>query len=360
MPRLELGIEANGVNSLLDPSIRFSPDWGDARSRRRIRPLPPELIEDPVLETASPESEPAPAVADPAPASTPLIADRATGPAPALAPAALVAPDRSARPSGLSGLSLALVVAGSIFAGGLAVAVLDRMVARPVLSSPSAADSARNSEVATLVSLVERQRSELEAIRETLTRIEDRPKEKDPSPALFTQIAELRSKVETLESDSRALRTVPELVAGVKNDLSRGVDTLRADLTSLREREQHDAQKPANYPAIDASTVLVDRAKALFLDKKYSAAREIFLGLTESAPSDARAWYYAGLCTSFVTQEWGGEASASLFRKGVECERNGTPDRAAIDAALAPLDRATGKDWVSFYRESGGVLAPAK
>jgi K+-transporting ATPase ATPase C chain len=82
----------------------------------------------------------------------------------------------------------------------------------------------------------------------------------------------------------------------------------------------------------------------------YDRALRIFRALGRDFPDDARVWYFTALANGLATKQWTGETE-DLVARGIDRERAGTPPAADIDAALAGLTRANGKDWLDFYRQ---------
>jgi hypothetical protein len=350
--------ESDEQTGLLDPSINFLPDWGDERPRRRRRPEPPPADEpapEPVIEECLPDQPPA--LPDP-------VIEQARGEA-----SQVVVHQHHTH--GLSGVTLVLTVACSVLAGGLAVAVLERTLSRPVAAPPQAdrpaqselaaltvlmqrAEAAANeaaaakSEIASLKVLLERERSASEAIAERLARIEEGIKEGRAGHA--TELKLLSEKVGVLERDARKLEPIPLLVRSVKEDLDRSVDKIEGRLALLQEERRWKTFRTPYPEAADPADVLLKRGAALYARGEFAAAREVFLGLTEAFPSDARGWYYAALSNAFVTRVWSGGETTTLFEKGADCERKGATDSARIDATFASLGQPGGKDWLAYYR----------
>ncbi len=329
--------ELDDQTTLVDPSINFLPDWGNGRPRRRPLPVLPEVPVEPPPCEPEPNSRitPEPVVGPDTQEATPALADRPNG--------------------GLSGIPLALVVAASIFGGGLAVAVVDRTAPR-MPGSPARGDTAMKPDVANLVALLEHEHQANEAMAERLARIEARAKNQTDTP-LLAEFKGLGAKVEVLQQDARQLQPISSMVESVKKDLDQSVVKLHEDLALILKEKRSESRKPADYGAGNPFEVLFMRGISLFEQKHYGTSREVFLCLTEVAPSDARVWYYAALANAFVSNDWSGAESIALFQKGVQCERAGTPDRASIDSSFATLDKKSGKDWIDYYRSNARPVA---
>ena len=168
-------------------------------------------------------------------------------------------------------------------------------------------------------------------VTQSLTPLDGRVKELDGSAAkladtlrgLRAEVAGLRGKLETLDRTTRALasRATPAPETG--------------------RREEKPTREPNLAQGIE-----------LFQKGKYKDALSVFNKLELSTPDDARVWYFAALSLGLLTSEWGG-GTAELVLRGIERERAGTPDSAAIDFAFKDLTVTTGKAWLEEYRKRG-------
>jgi hypothetical protein len=195
-----------------------------------------------------------------------------------------------------------------------------------------------------------------------LERIEGQAKPRADDSALV-EIKALRSKVEELERAGQRLEPVPALVqrlttrldgdvarlVGGVTKLDGDVSRIEQDLIKFMDSPNRVTLRPVYATAGDPTEIYLKRGVALFKQSKYAAAREVFQCITEAAPGDARAWYYAALANAFVTGVWDNGETMELAGKGAQCER-ATADRSKIDAAFASLDKAAGADWITFYR----------
>jgi hypothetical protein len=162
---------------------------------------------------------------------------------------------------------------------------------------------------------------------------------------------------------------------GRVDQYSRKIITLTADMESMRnevaslrnnihtsasaEKPSDKGEKPKalvpSEPAreIPPSVRLLQAGVDFFQKKDYAEASEIFAGLSNAQPDDARVWYYAALSRGLATRDWKGETER-LVTQGVDREKAGKPDKSRIDAAFADLTSETGKDWLAFYRRRAG------
>ena len=94
----------------------------------------------------------------------------------------------------------------------------------------------------------------------------------------------------------------------------------------------------------------VARGAALFEERRYAEARDVFLEQIKATPDDARLWYYAALANGSATRDWKGETER-LVKRGMERERAGTPGRAEIDALLDEIPSAQAVQWLRAWRQ---------
>jgi hypothetical protein len=107
-----------------------------------------------------------------------------------------------------------------------------------------------------------------------------------------------------------------------------------------------------SQPAAEKPKLAGDEIQAVlgqFKQNQFQPARDALAKLRDQYPTDARVWYLSALATGFATGTWTGETT-QLVTKAVELEKAGTPERAAIDAALDGLN-ASATQWVGFYRQ---------
>jgi hypothetical protein len=175
-----------------------------------------------------------------------------------------------------------------------------------------------------------------------------------PKTASAPDLKPIESRLDELTKADAAVADLPKQVGSLDEKvaaLAKEVDTTKADLAKLREQPSRPAE--ARAADADAGPIVPDlgttKAVEAFKRKDYKAASTSFAKLAESHPDDARVWYYAALANGLLTSEWRGQTE-ELVKKGVAREKAGTPDKAAIDSAFAGLDKATGKDWLSYYR----------
>ncbi len=197
--------------------------------------------------------------------------------------------------------------------------------------------------------------TELAGLKARVAAIDDRTK---AGTAQGRAIADLEARVTALDRDARSVRdelNAARSPAGGDQAVAavdRRVAAVKAEVDSLRDAFRGiEKAATATAPAAKEPRREPDLgpALALFRDKKYAAASEAFRALTGSFPEDARAWYYAAIANGLATGQWRGETEAMVGR-GVEREKAGTPHAAAIDASVAALDKASGGEWLAFYR----------
>jgi TolA-binding protein len=203
-------------------------------------------------------------------------------------------------------------------------------------------------------------------IKDLTKKLEARPASSDPTPqikALDDKLAEVSKSVadmparfdsisQKLEAASKGegLASGPKVEAIEKRigDIARTVDSLKADLSA--KPAPTTATNPAPAAALVADAQALEPAIDQFKQGKFAEAKDAFTKLQSAFPDDARVWYYSALANGLATRDWRGE-SEHLVTTGMAREKAGTPDRAAIDAAFAELTKATGKDWLAFYRK---------
>ena len=131
-------------------------------------------------------------------------------------------------------------------------------------------------------------------------------------------------------------------------------DGTTIDLPTIdRPQPPTDAASHPDAPAvIDLQTMTdpaLERGLALFRRGDYLEARDIFRKVAEARPEDARAWYLEALADGLTTGSWSGRPER-LVGEGLARERAGTPPTSVIDATLADLTDAQGRDWLAARR----------
>lgn len=149
--------------------------------------------------------------------------------------------------------------------------------------------------------------------------------------AEITRVSSIRGRVDELDT---RVQHADESLSALRKDVS----SLHDALQPLLERDKM-TKAPDLGPALD-----------LFGKGRFAQAADAFRTLAAGRPDDARAWYLAAVANGLATRQWNGETE-TLVKKGVECERAGSPSSAEVDTALAPLTKVTGRDWVAFFRE---------
>ncbi|MBX6314705.1 MAG: hypothetical protein IRY99_17590, partial [Isosphaeraceae bacterium] len=193
----------------------------------------------------------------------------------------------------------------------------------------------------------------IDALGRELDRLKEQVAAIPPSPAL-ADVQDLKNHIADIErklADRVNVRAEQKDIETHVEELDEKVEGLRTQVAQLRDRigtTRRTANRPASE-ALNLSSGPLARGIELFQDRKYSEARDIFQQLQQSHPDDARVWYYSALARGFATNDWTGETQR-LAERGVERERAGTPDSAAIDKALAGLTKATGKEWLDYFR----------
>jgi hypothetical protein len=229
---------------------------------------------------------------------------------------------------------------------------------------------------------VEGLRSEVAALARRLAqfqgRVDARP---EPEPAHGPDLGPLQARVDELvkvsgrlSSTTDELRMLEGRVAGFDRrmgaldergrtlgervvTLDEELGSLRREVASIDERSKRadtttGASGAAGPAAGDAEAAMraVARGAALFEERQYAAARDVFLEQIKATPDDARLWYYAALATGSATRDWKGETER-LVKKGMERERAGTPGRAEIDALLDEIPGAQAVQWLRAWRQ---------
>lgn len=206
-------------------------------------------------------------------------------------------------------------------------------------------------------------RSELSTLGRELARLEGRLNAKTTAPPAPPDLAPLQTKLDDLVEESRRLSPLPATFQSLRqrvDALDKGLNTLRTEVAavpkqldaSLNALKDDIVSRPS--PAqVNPADVARDLGAALFREGKYVGARELFLALVQNTPDDARLWYFAALANGLTSGDWRGETER-LVRRGLACEKGGTPKRSDIDAQFSTLTRDQGKDWLNNWRERAG------
>lgn len=173
-----------------------------------------------------------------------------------------------------------------------------------------------------------------------------------PGPMPAPDFAPMQAKLDDLTP-------LPGMVAPLSKkveELDARVGTIDDALVALRkevERRPEAATTPepeAPAGSRDAVGAALGSGATLFKERKYPLALETFGKLQKSHPDDARVWYYSALANGLNTGKWDG-TSAELVKEGLLREKAGIPDTAEIDAEFAGLTKATGKEWLAYFRK---------
>ena len=268
---------------------------------------------------------------------------------------------------------LALVAGG---AGGWAYQKYGPQPAAP--EAASAADkSAASAKPAQPVASDELKdlREGLDSSRDRLKQLEDQvaalPKSQpsDDLRDLRAQIVDLRKASESVPSDEKRIDSLAARVETVEKNTSKTqseLEQIRAQIDVVRSRMDEarlhaagsfasdttatrDAMRllPATDPDLDRG--YLSEGARLMEQRKYADAFKVFHELQMTHPDDARVWYFSALARGFSTNDWRGETER-LVEKGIEREREGTPNKTKIDSAFSILTKETGKDWLDAYR----------
>jgi len=172
-------------------------------------------------------------------------------------------------------------------------------------------------------------------------------------PAQFDSINQKLTTVSKIEDSNPAPKVIGITKQVEVDELNRGLDALRAEVAAIQRSSQGStgSAKPDN-PIGDAPAL--EQAISLYKAKKYPEARGAFMKLQETAPNDARVWYFSALSNGFASNEWRGDTER-MVNTGLDNEKAGQPQSAVIDSAVASLTTATGKDWLAGYRKRIGA-----
>ena len=192
-----------------------------------------------------------------------------------------------------------------------------------------------------------------------------------PEPAPAPDLKPIEAKIDALSKRLDAasppdLKGLEDKVAKVDPlaaqaaALEKTIDAQKAEIAALQDKVKSLSEaKPAAYGAsappaaannaAPAAEADYNKAVDLFKKNQFAQARDAFTKLGESAPNDARVWYYAAVANGYATNAWTGETER-LVTKGVEAEKAGTPDLAKINSAFADLAPPSVKGWLDAYR----------
>ncbi len=183
---------------------------------------------------------------------------------------------------------------------------------------------------------------------------------------LKTGLGELKSQVDNLPKPAPApdlkpietkldeLAKLPEQLTALSGRLD-GTEKTLDDLKGKVEKLQTEP-KPAPAAATPSETEKpklagedLTRAANLIKQRQFPQAAADLGKLREQFPQDARVWYLSALASGFKSGDWKGEA-IDFANRAVELEKAGSPDHAAIGAALTGLD-ADATRWIAYFRQ---------
>ena len=173
--------------------------------------------------------------------------------------------------------------------------------------------------------------AEIQEVRARIDELGKRPTPSAPAPA------ETKADLRPLQARLDEMAKLPVLVGDLQKRLQNIQDRVGANADELAAMKGEMALRSAAL---------------LFQQRRYGPALEEFRRLQQTHPTDARVWYYSSLASGLLSNstKWDGEALAWV-NEGVVREQAGTPDTAQIDAEFAGLIRATGREWLDYYRK---------
>ncbi len=191
--------------------------------------------------------------------------------------------------------------------------------------------------------------------------------ETQPSPISPEAIKGLETQLSSLSEQSAKIDPLSQQMEALDDRLKTNegtLEALRKELAQTREILQGMAARSASasgaverseekvVAAVNKPKDMIDLApgQALFQKGQYAEALKFFVSVTQGHGDDARAWYLAALSNGLASNNWEGDTGKYL-NKGIERERAGTPSVVDINAALAGLTKATGGEWLSYYRQ---------
>jgi hypothetical protein len=222
---------------------------------------------------------------------------------------------------------------------------------------------ASKSAVDALTSRIGEVQLELGTLGRELARLEGRLNARTnapPAPPAPPDLAPLRTRIDDLVKESHRLSPLPATFESLRqrvDALDKGLNALRTDVAAVPKQLDaslnalKDAMVSRPAPAqVSPADIARDLGAALFRDRKYPAARDVFLTLVQVYPNDARLWYFAALANGLTSDNWAGDTE-SMVRRGLACEQKGMPKRSDIDAQFSTLTKETGKDWLEEWRK---------
>lgn len=290
-------------------------------------------------------------------AGEPLEGPPPTAPRPPMMPAPPRRPRKPLFPWVLATTGLAVLALAWIATKG----DLGAPAAAPPQAAPNEANqfetavAAIHDDFKSLTQRVDAFQKSLDGLKKQIDDLPKPPEMPDLKP-IETRLAALEHLPEKLHAATKGTeKSVTELrheVTGIKGSLEKSQAGLQAVEEHIKkvtaaasERNESPAEATAK-PRLAGDDLL--RGVGLFKQAQYPGAAAEFRKLSEQYPRDARVWYYAALSNGFTTGNWQGE-TLQFANRGVELEKAGTPDRAAIDAALNGLAPQTAQ-WIAAFR----------
>ena len=197
---------------------------------------------------------------------------------------------------------------------------------------------------------VDRLKDQVKGLGLTVEKNAEKPDYGPKLKAMEDRMAQLVESVANLSDRSEAMKKQVGSPANSESqdtsqkiaEMGKRLDEMSTTLATFKA----DA-RPRNAPAPDSREM--DQAVSLFQQARWAEAKDAFNQVRTVSPEDARVWYYSALSSGMATKDWKGE-SERLAIEGVAREKAGKPDKAQIDAAFAELTKATGRDWLAFFR----------
>jgi|GEM_PF-33759 len=169
---------------------------------------------------------------------------------------------------------------------------------------------------------------------------------------LTESVGPLGDRLKSTDGTMEALR---KDLAEVRNALQGHAERL-SSLTTTASSSAPSAASPTEEKSVDRDgekaheTIDLRPGLALFHKGQYAEALKIFLAITEAHGDDARAWYLAALSKGLASSDWEGDTSKYL-NEGIDREKADSPSTSEINASLSSLTKATGSEWLSYYRQ---------
>jgi hypothetical protein len=205
---------------------------------------------------------------------------------------------------------------------------------------------------------------QLRSLSERMDRIQSRPVE--PAGVAesvaaqirgeLNQLSSLRNQVDRLSKVSERMGALSDRVGDLDRhvlNVTTTMDGLQTEFGTVR----HAVQKPA-YPSAGTDSAgtgngslgeLFERGFKLLEQERYGEADALFVAWRVIDQQDPRAWYFSALTRGFTAGDWQDQAKA-LAAHGVELENSNRGRAPQVEAALARLAPASGRDWLGFYR----------